>query len=585
MSSYSRQTSSREAPTSASASTRRIATSIPLPRPAAYPVEPDGTSPDEPGKAPRHPANPGPRRARRPRGTPNRNRTITSRDACLALEPHPTLPRPTPEGEDRVARPPHPVRAVHRARCLRLRVRVRHRRAPVPRHRPGRPHGPGQPGAPRRQRLRAQHRRWGGDPDRGAARVPPRRGPRRRRGPARERRPWRGDGLPAARHGQQDGRRGLLRADPRRRGPGAPRLARRPHGPDGPRRVCLGQPSGHPPGVHRPAGRPPPGRGRGPRLRAPPVRRPPPGREGRPAERSPRPRGVLRPVHELPDHRLQGDAQRVPAADVLPGPARPAVRERRRPRPLALLHEHLPVLGPRAPVPLHLPQRRDQHAPRQRELDVRAPVHLPVLGLRRGPAQGAPGRGRGRLGHRHLRQRPGAAPPVRPLAGPRDGDDGPGAVEPGPVDVAGPQGVLRVPRVPDGALGRPGVAGVHRRGPDRRHAGPQRAAARPLLGHPRRARGHGVGVRRAGHPVPPTSWPRAGCSPAGCSWWTRPRAGSSATTSSRTRSRPRGRTRRWSPRRSPTSRTCPLPRTSTNRTTSPSCAARRSSATRPRTSA
>ena len=53
----------------------------------------------------------------------------------------------------------------------------------------------------------------------------------------------------------------------------------------------------------------------------------------------------------------------------------PRLRERGRPRPLAVLHQHLPVLGPRAPVPLHQPQRRDQHAPRQRQLDVRAPVH------------------------------------------------------------------------------------------------------------------------------------------------------------------------------------------------------------------
>ena len=44
------------------------------------------------------------------------------------------------------------------------------------------------------------------------------------------------------------------------------------------------------------------------------------------------------------------------------------------------------------------------------------------------------------------------------------------------VDVAGAQGVLPVPLLPDGAVGRPRIAGVHGRDPDRGHAGPQRAA-------------------------------------------------------------------------------------------------------------
>ena len=38
----------------------------------------------------------------------------------------------------------------------------------------------------------------------------------------------------------------------------------------------------------------------------------------------------------------------------------------------ALLDQHVPDVGPRAPVPLHLPQRRDQHAARQPQLDPRA---------------------------------------------------------------------------------------------------------------------------------------------------------------------------------------------------------------------
>ena len=89
------------------------------------------------------------------------------------------------------------------------------------------------------------------------------------------------------------------------------------------------QPAGHRPGVHRPPGGPRPRPRRGPRLRAPPLRRPPPGREGRRPQRPARPGRRLHPVDVLPDHRLQGDAQRLPAADLLPGPARRALRERR----------------------------------------------------------------------------------------------------------------------------------------------------------------------------------------------------------------------------------------------------------------
>ena len=41
----------------------------------------------------------------------------------------------------------------------------------------------------------------------------------------------------------------------------------------------------------------------------------------------------------------------------------------------ALLHQHLPVLEAGASLPLHRPQRRDQHGARQRQLDECAPPH------------------------------------------------------------------------------------------------------------------------------------------------------------------------------------------------------------------
>ena len=235
--------------------------------------------------------------------------------------------------------------------------------------------------------------------------------------------------------------------------------------------------------------------------------------EGRRPERAPGPRRLLRPLDVLPDDRLQGDAQRPPAADLLPGRHRRAARERHRPRPLPVLDQHLPVVGPRAPVPLHQPQRRDQHAARERELDVRPPVDVHVVGVRRGPGEGPAGGRRRRVGHGDLRQRARAAPPLGPEPRPRDDDDGPRAVEPGRDDVARAARVLRVPLVPHGAVGRPGVAGVHRRRPRRRDARPQRPPPRPLLGHARRAGRHGLGVGRARHPARATSSRRAASSP------------------------------------------------------------------------
>ena len=59
------------------------------------------------------------------------------------------------------------------------------------------------------------------------------------------------------------------------------------------------------------------------------------------------------------------------------------------------------------------------------------------------------------------------------------------------------QGVLPLPRVADGAVGRPGVDRVHRRHGHRRGARPQRPAPVALLGHRRRPRDHGERGRRA----------------------------------------------------------------------------------------
>ena len=60
-------------------------------------------------------------------------------------------------------------------------------------------------------------------------------------------------------------------------------------------------------------------------------------------------------------------------------------------------------------------------------------------------------------------------------------------------------GLLRLPLLPDGAVGRTGRRGVHRRHADRCRAGPQRPAPRAVLGDERRTGRTGVGGRRARH--------------------------------------------------------------------------------------
>ncbi len=227
---------------------------------------------------------------------------------------------------------------------------------------------------------------------------------------------------------------------------------------------------------------------RRPRLRAQALRRPPAGREDGLALVDP----ATRPTSTSPRSAAgrsstRGCSTRPSCCTFYPDLRRRACRERHRHGPLALLHQHLPVLEPGPPVPLHLPQRRDQHAARQHQLDARPRVDVPLDALRRRPAQGPAGDRHRRLRLGDVRQRAGAALPVRPLAAPRHDDDGARALEPARVDVRGEEGVLRVPLLPDGAVGRPGLDRLHRRHPRRRHARPQRPAPGPLLRHRRTA--------------------------------------------------------------------------------------------------
>ena len=154
-------------------------------------------------------------------------------------------------------------------------------------------------------------------------------------------------------------------------------------------------------------------------------------REGRRPERAPRPGRLLRPLDELPNDRLQGDAQRPPAADVLPGPPRRPPRERHRPRPLAVLDEHLPVLGagPTRTATSATTARSTRCAGTSTGCSRASP--------RSGPRSSATTSRRScrrststARDTADLRQRPRAAPPVGPEPRPRDDDDGPRALGP-----------------------------------------------------------------------------------------------------------------------------------------------------------
>ena len=81
--------------------------------------------------------------------------------------------------------------------------------------------------------------------------------------------------------------------------------------------------------------------------------------------------GLYFPSLSARTHRLQGHAHLRAAAPVLPRPARPDLRVGPGARALALLDQHVPELAAGPPVPLPLPQRRDQHAGRQPQLDAR----------------------------------------------------------------------------------------------------------------------------------------------------------------------------------------------------------------------
>ena len=388
---------------------------------------------------------------------------------------------------------------------MRHRLHREHQGPALARRRRAGPDHSRQSGPPRRPRLRRRHGRRCRHPAPGAAPLPGRDVRRGRLRPARAERVRRGHGVSAAGRRPAPRLRTAVGGHRRRRRPDRAGLARRAHRRYRPGRLGQGMPALHPPDFRGPRR----GAGRRPRIRAQAVRHPPPRHERHALCRVRRRRVFLRGQPVVPNPDLQRHADAPPSEDLLSRPVRPAHRERDRPRPLALQHQHLSELGALAPLPLRDPQRRDQHAARQRELDARPRVADGVRGVRRRPAESLsrPAGRRQRL--RDLRQLPGIPRPVRPPAVPRHDDDDPRAV--GKVRGHGRRqaGVLRIPQLPDGAVGRPGLHRVHGRDARRRGARPQRAAAVALLRDEGRPGRHGLRGRRAGR----AGRPRAGEAP------------------------------------------------------------------------
>ena len=204
-----------------------------------------------------------------------------------------------------------------------------------------------------------------------------------------------------------------------------------------------------------------------------------------------------------------------------------ASRDRR--RALAVLHQHVPVLAAGPPVPVHRPQRRDQHRAGQPQLDACPRGAARQRPDPRRPRAALPDLYAGRLGLGVVRRGPGAPAPGRPLAAARDADDDPGGVGERHHDGSEAARVLRVPLDADGAVGRPGLGGLLRRHQGRRGPGPQRSApSRYWVTED----GLVVLASEAGVlDIDPADRDRrrAGSSPAGSSWSTSTRTGSSPT--------------------------------------------------------
>ena len=248
--------------------------------------------------------------------------------------------------------------------------------------------------------------------------------------------------LHAARRRGARPRRGDRRRGDRRGRVRPDRLARHSGRQFRPRRAGQGGRAGAAPGLHRPARD---HRRRGD-VRAPAVHPAQGDLEPRLRHRRRRDRRILSGVDVVPHHRLQGHGAGRPAAALLQGPARPALRDGAGARPSAFRHQHLPVLAARPPLPDGRPQRRDQHPARQRQLDGGAAGERRLRIVRRRHLQAVADLLRRPVRHRLLRQRARVPGARRLLARPRDDDADPGGLGRQPADGRGAARLLRVPR-------------------------------------------------------------------------------------------------------------------------------------------
>ena len=379
---------------------------------------------------------------------------------------------------------------------MRPRVHRAHQGPEEPRRHPARAVDPREPHAPRRHGRRSAAGGRRRHPDPGSRHLPAPRVRQARDHAAGHRTVRRRHGVPAAGARVPHGVRAGNRARDRRRGTGAARLARRA----GEQRGAVGAHEGgrtrHPADLRRPRQpRPRPGRPRAQAVRDPQARGP---RDpvAAPAARQ----GVLRPVAVHADDHLQGHAARAPGRRVLLGPRGHVDGVGARDGPPAVLDQHLSDVGPGAPVPLRLPQRRDQHAARQLQLDARPRGRDRLGGAGRRPAEAVAADLRRPVRLRVVRQRARAAGDGRLSAAARDDDDDSRGVGRESADGRGPARVLRVPRGADGAVGRARRDGVHERAADRRDARSQRPASGALRRHRRRLHRDGVRGRRPRHP-------------------------------------------------------------------------------------
>ena len=395
------------------------------------------------------------------------------------------------------------VRPRPRARCLRRRLRRRHQRPPLARDRRAGAARPGQPAAPRRLRLRGQHRRRRRHPHADAGPVPAQgHGAARHHAAARRllRRRLR---VPAASgRGPRTGSRRVRRDRPRGR-PAPPRLAGRPDRRSTARRIGGGGGAAVRAGVYRLWRRVRfLGSGDARAFRAQAVRHPQAGRARRRSAGGGESRRA-RFLHPEPlgeDAHLQRDADRRSDRADVPGSGGSRTSNRRS-RSCTSGSARTRSRRGRSRIPIGT----SRTTARSTRCAATSTGCARAKGLLTSPLLGddlkkiLPIIREGRQRHRDVRQRPRVPRHDRAVAAARDPDDDSGAVGRARNDVRRAQGLLRIPLVAHGAVGRPGVDRVHRRLGHRRGPRPERPPSVALLRDEGRPRDHGVRGRRARH--------------------------------------------------------------------------------------